>query len=152
MDAPRVNGRRTAILGAGLAALLALTGGLSPGSRAQESAAEANGFLRCPECGLEFPSNKRKTLCPRCGEKRVVMEFSTTAGGAGKDILTTWRFPLVMAGVVGVLGGALAVLNRRRAREQAEAREKDGPSDADRQETIRWQKEMRQARRGRNRR
>jgi DNA-directed RNA polymerase subunit RPC12/RpoP len=152
MGGPRKSGRRTAILGAGLAALLALAGGLAPRSRAQEPAEEAKGFLRCPECGLEFPANNRKTVCPRCGQKRVVMEFSTTAGGAGKDFLPSGLFPMVMAGVAAVLGGALVVLSRRRAREQAEARPPGGPSDAERQETVRWQQELRRSRRGRSRR
>jgi hypothetical protein len=156
MHSERKKGRCAATVGAGLAVLLALGWGLTPRSGADDPEAreDAAGYLRCPECGLEFLGSRRKTLCPRCGEKKVVMEFSTSPHGSGGDLLAHARFPLVMAGVVGALGVALLVLSRRRAAREALEREEAardaGPDEAEREETLRWQSELqRRARRRR---
>jgi hypothetical protein len=145
----RKNARCAATVGTGLAVLMALGWGLTPrsGGGDSEPREDAAGYLRCPECGLEFLGSRRKTLCPRCGEKKVVMEFPTSPQGAGSDLLARGRFPMVMAGIVAALGVALLVLSRRRAareaREREEARRQAGPDEAEREETLRWQSELR---------
>jgi DNA-directed RNA polymerase subunit RPC12/RpoP len=146
---------------AALVALLALAGRLPEVARAEDAEQPAGpvGYLRCPECGLEFPApdRGRPVLCPRCGQKKVVMEFSTTARGANEGPTRSWVFPVVVGGLVAVLAAALVILGRLRAsresRRQAEARQDAAPDAAERQEVARWHEHLkRQVTRSRARR
>jgi hypothetical protein len=141
----RTNSVRVALLGSGLAVLLGLGGAASNRSQAQGPAPAEGpmGFMRCPECGLEFASPERKVLCSRCGQKKVQMVFSTTSGGGVPgEPAYSWRFPLIVAGVVLFLAAALLLLNRpKKAREAlkgAEVRERLR-QDAERERVVRQQ-------------
>ncbi len=133
-----------------LAVLLILVGPLSGPARAgdSESSAAATGYLRCPECGLELPAadDGRRIFCPRCGQKKIVMEFSSSARGKDEGPAPPGRFPMILGGVVAVLAAALAILRRVQAshesRSQAEAQEEAAPDAAQREEAVRWHDEL----------
>jgi DNA-directed RNA polymerase subunit RPC12/RpoP len=140
-----------AIVGA-LAVVLALTAGLPQVLRADEEESEPPagpmGYLRCPECGLEFlaPDRGRPVFCPRCGQKKVVMEFSASLRGAGKGPPPSWPFAAAMGGLVAVLAAALVVLRRLRAPgdagKQAQAEPEAAPDAAEREKVARWHREL----------
>jgi hypothetical protein len=144
------NGPGAAALGTGVAVVLAMTCGLSPRSCAEDPgpAAQPNGRMRCPECGLEMPwgDPPKRVLCPHCGQKKVVMEFSVPGQEPARDFLANKRFPLIMVGTVGVLAIAVAVLGRgrvaRRAKEQEVAR-RARLGEASREEIVRYEEQLR---------
>jgi hypothetical protein len=144
-----------------LEALLVGASCLLPGARAgddDDTAPAAAGYLRCPECGLEMPGADpgHPVLCPRCGAKKVAMEFSTTGRASDGSPASSSRFPLLMAGFVAALVVALAVLKRvseaRGTQRQPEARQEPQANAAEREEVARWHADLkRQAARRRER-
>jgi hypothetical protein len=147
---------------AALALLLALGAGLPGLAHAQDPEASPTGpegFLRCPECGLEFPAGEpdKPVLCPHCGEKHVTMQFSATGRGSDGSPERSYRFPLVMGALAATLAVAVAVLRRvttaREAQRQPEAREQEKADPARRAEVARWHEELKRQtarRRGRD--
>jgi hypothetical protein len=146
---------------AALALLLALAAWPAGPARAEhpEQPAGPLGFLRCPECGLEFPAGQpdKPVLCPRCGEKKVPMQFSANGRGSDGSPERSYRFPLVMGALAATLAVALAVFRRvttaREAQRQPEAREQEKADPARRAEVARWHEELKRQtarRRGRD--
>lgn len=104
------------------------------------------GFFRCPECGLEMPGadQGKPLLCPRCGQKKVAMQFSTSGKGTDSGPTTSYRFPLTMAGIAVTLGVVVVVLSRVRAAREAHARKQEQEKalpDAAHDEELRRYKE-----------
>ncbi len=145
MHRRRTKSVRLALLGAGLALLVGLTGPASVRSqpKGQAPADKPMGFLRCPECGLEFASEERQILCPRCGQKKVPMVFSTTQGsGLPSDPSFSWRFPGIVGGVVLFLAAALYLLGGRKKagdRLRAAGERERLRTDAERERVVKQQ-------------
>jgi hypothetical protein len=64
-------------------------------------------FVICPSCGLEMTAapelEKQPPLCPRCGQRRVVMRFYTKSGGRPGGPRVDVRLLLAGLAVAGVV-------------------------------------------------
>jgi predicted RNA-binding Zn-ribbon protein involved in translation (DUF1610 family) len=83
------------------------------------AAEEPTGYLYCPTCGFETPDRRGKDkvtmLCPRCGKKKQVLQYSRYSHGTSSDDLAPSNalVPIIGFGVPIALAGIWLVLSKR---------------------------------------